>query len=129
MKPILLATTLLLVSAGYALAGPGTGEPTARADPSSGRPTAILDDATCSNVWSLTQRQGDTLSEGEAAPLIVNFKLVDANGDGKGLRSRVQGRLQERLGATSFCWRPAAAFRRDGTDGVVKNRSGLAAIA
>ena len=30
-----------------------------------------------------TQRQGDTLSEGEAAPFIVNFKLVDANADGK----------------------------------------------
>ncbi len=83
MKPVMLATTLLLISAGYAFAGPGAGEPTTPADPSSGRPTAILDDAACSNVWSLTQRQGDTLSEGEAAPFIVNFKLVDANADGK----------------------------------------------
>jgi hypothetical protein len=53
------------------------------ADPSSGRPSAVLDDAQCSDVWSLTQRQGDTLTEGEAAPFIVNFKLVDANADGK----------------------------------------------
>jgi hypothetical protein len=83
MKPVLLATTLLIMSAGYALAGPGAGQPTTPADPSSGRPTAVLDDAACSNVWSLTQRQGDTLSEGEAAPFIVNFKLVDANSDGK----------------------------------------------
>lgn len=83
MKPVLLATSVLLMSAGFALAGPGAGNPTAPADPSSGRPTAILDDAACSNVWSLTQRQGDTLSEGEAAPFIVNFKLVDANADGK----------------------------------------------
>jgi hypothetical protein len=83
MKPVLLATTLLLMSAGYALAGPGAGQPTTPADPSSGRPTAVLDDAACSNVWSLTQRQGDTLSEGQAAPFIVNFKLVDANSDGK----------------------------------------------
>jgi hypothetical protein len=83
MKPVLLATSLLLMSAGYALAGPGAGQPTTPADPSSGRPTAVLDDAACSNVWSLTQRQGDTLSEGEAAPFIVNFKLVDANSDGK----------------------------------------------
>jgi hypothetical protein len=71
------------MSAGYALAGPGAGQPTTPADPSSGRPTAVLDDAACSNVWSLTQRQGDTLSEGQAAPFIVNFKLVDANSDGK----------------------------------------------
>ena len=83
MKPVLLATSLLLMSAGYALAGPGAGQPTTPADPSSGRPAAVLDDAACSNVWSLTQRQGDTLSEGEAAPFIVNFKLVDANSDGK----------------------------------------------
>jgi hypothetical protein len=83
MKRVLLATTVLMMSAGYALAGPGAGEPTTPADPSSGRPAAILDDAKCANVWSLTQRQGDTLSEGEAAPFIVNFKLVDANADGK----------------------------------------------
>ena len=83
MKRVLLATTLLLTSAGFALAGPGAGEPTTPADPSSGRPAAILDDAKCANVWSLTQRQGDALSEGEAAPFVVNFKLVDANGDGK----------------------------------------------
>jgi hypothetical protein len=83
MKRVLLATTLLLTSAGFALAGPGSGEPTTPANPSSGRPAAVLDDAKCANVWSLTQRQGDTLSEGEAAPFIVNFKQVDANGDGK----------------------------------------------
>ena len=83
MKRLLLATTLLLTSAGFALAGPGSGDPTTPADPSSGRPAAVLDDAKCANVWSLTQRQGDTLSEGEAAPFIVNFKQVDANSDGK----------------------------------------------
>jgi EF hand domain-containing protein len=83
MKRVLLATTLLLTSAGYALAGAGAGSPTTPADAPSGRPTAILDDAKCSNVWSLTQRQGDALTEGEAAPFIVNFKLVDTNGDGK----------------------------------------------
>jgi hypothetical protein len=31
----------------------------------------------------MTQREGDTLSEGQAAPFVVNFKLVDADGDGK----------------------------------------------
>jgi hypothetical protein len=83
MKRVLLATTLLISSAGLAFAGPGSGEPVTPADPSSGRPSAVLDDAQCSDVWSLTQRQGDTLTEGEAAPFIVNFKLVDANADGK----------------------------------------------
>jgi hypothetical protein len=83
MKRVLLATTLLLATAGLAFAGPGSGEPVTPADPSSGRPSAVLDDAQCSDVWSLTQRQGDALTEGEAAPFIVNFKLVDANADGK----------------------------------------------
>ena len=83
MKRVLLATALLLSSAGLASAGPGSGDPVTPADPSSGRPAAVLDDAQCSNVWSLTQRQGDTLTEGDAAPFIVNFKLVDANSDGK----------------------------------------------
>jgi hypothetical protein len=31
----------------------------------------------------MTQREGDTLSEGQAAPFIVNFKLVDADANGK----------------------------------------------
>jgi hypothetical protein len=83
MKRVLLATTLLLATAGLAFAGPGSGEPVTPADPASGRPSAVLDDAQCSDVWSLTQRQGDALTEGEAAPFIVNFKLVDANADGK----------------------------------------------
>jgi len=29
------------------------------------------------------ERDGDTLSEGKARPFIVNFKMVDTNGDGK----------------------------------------------
>jgi hypothetical protein len=31
----------------------------------------------------MTQREGDTLSEGKAAPFIVNFKLVDADSNGQ----------------------------------------------
>jgi Ca2+-binding EF-hand superfamily protein len=31
----------------------------------------------------MTERDGDTLSEGKAAPFIVNFKMVDADNDGK----------------------------------------------
>jgi hypothetical protein len=74
---------VLLMSSGYALAGPGTGEPKQPADPASGRPAKVLDDAKCANVWSLTEREGDTLSEGKAAPFVVNFKLIDVDGDGK----------------------------------------------
>ena len=51
--------------------------------PPSGRPGAVLDDAKCTSVWSMTERDGDTLSEGKAAPFIVNFKMVDADNDGK----------------------------------------------
>ena len=31
----------------------------------------------------MTEREGDTLSEGKAAPFIVSFKMVDTNSDGK----------------------------------------------
>jgi hypothetical protein len=31
----------------------------------------------------MAQREGDALSEGQAAPFVVNFKLVDVNADGK----------------------------------------------
>jgi EF hand domain-containing protein len=83
MRTALLMSAVLLVGTGYALAGPGAGESKEPADPAAGRPSAVLDDAKCANVWSLTQRQGDTLSEGQAAPFIVNFKLVDVDGNGQ----------------------------------------------
>jgi Ca2+-binding EF-hand superfamily protein len=34
-------------------------------------------------VWSLTEREGDTLSQDKAAPFIVNFEMVDTDKDGK----------------------------------------------
>jgi hypothetical protein len=83
MRLVTLTSVLALLSASYALAGAGAGEPKDPADPPSGRPAAVLDDAKCASVWSMTQRDGDTLSEGQAAPFIVNFQLVDANSDGK----------------------------------------------
>jgi hypothetical protein len=83
MRLITLTSALVLLSASYAVAGPGAGEPKEPADPPSGRPTAILDESKCASVWSMTQREGDTLSEGQAAPFIVNFKMVDTDGDGK----------------------------------------------
>jgi hypothetical protein len=83
MRLATLTSVLVLFGSGYALAGPGSGEPRAPADPASGRPAAILDDAKCADVWSLTEREGDTLTQGHAAPFIVNFSQVDADGDGK----------------------------------------------
>jgi EF hand domain-containing protein len=83
MRAAILTGMVLLMSTGYALAGPGAGDPKEPADPASGRPGAVLDDAKCADVWSLTQREGDVLSEGQAAPFVVNFKLVDVDGDGK----------------------------------------------
>jgi sporulation protein YlmC with PRC-barrel domain len=83
MKIALLTSALFLITAGHALAGPGAGEPKEAADPTSGRPGAVLDEAKCASVWSLTEREGATLSEAEATPFVVNFKLVDANADGK----------------------------------------------
>jgi sporulation protein YlmC with PRC-barrel domain len=83
MKFAAVMSVVILLSGGYALAGPGAGEPKESADPASGRPGAMLDGSKCASVWSLTERDGDTLSEAKAAPFVVNFKLVDANGDGK----------------------------------------------
>jgi len=84
MKLTVFLALATLLGTGYAMAGGGAPVPsTPQGGPSSGRPSAVLDDAKCATVWSLTQRQGDTLSEDQAAPFIVNFKLVDINSDGK----------------------------------------------
>jgi hypothetical protein len=83
MRTVLLMSAALLAGAGYALAGPGAGEPQQPSSPAAGRPTAVLDEAKCADVWSMTQREGDTLSEGQAAPFVVNFKLVDVDGNGQ----------------------------------------------
>lgn len=72
------------MSAGYAFAGGGAPVPaTPKGGDASGRPGAVLDDAKCQTVWSLTERQGDVLSEDKAAPFIVNFQMVDTDGNGK----------------------------------------------
>ena len=83
MKLALVTSALFLITVGHALAGQSAGELKEPADPTSGRPDAVLDEAKCASVWSLTEREGDTLSEAKATPFVVNFKLVDANADGK----------------------------------------------
>ena len=77
-----LSSLVLLFGTGLAFAGPGAGQPQEPADPASGRPSAILDDAKCTSAWGAAQKQGDALSEGQAAPFVTNFKLVDADGNG-----------------------------------------------
>jgi hypothetical protein len=46
-------------------------------------PGPALDPSQCAAVWAVTERDGDTLSEGKARPFIVNFTMVDSNGDGR----------------------------------------------
>jgi hypothetical protein len=49
----------------------------------SGRPSAVLDDAQCQTVWKMASPDGATLSQDQAVPFIVNFQMVDVDGDGK----------------------------------------------
>ena len=84
MKFLTFTTVALLLGASHAFAGGGAPVPEKpEGGPPSGRPSAVLDDAKCQTVWSMTQRDGDTLSGDQAAPFIVNFSMVDADGDGK----------------------------------------------
>lgn len=67
----------LLLSVGYALAQQG-----ATNNMTSGRPSAVLDDATCQQRWQLASPHGDAISQDQAVPYIVNFHMVDVDGDG-----------------------------------------------
>jgi hypothetical protein len=42
-----------------------------------------LDEAKCADVWTKAEKEGDTLSKGQAALYLVNFDQVDADDDGK----------------------------------------------
>lgn len=76
MRLATLATTALLFTTGYALAGAGAPVPEkAEGVPPSGRPSAVLDEPKCENIWSE--------AEENLAPHIVNFDMVDTSGDGK----------------------------------------------
>ena len=84
MKKITLAALMLLAGCSYAGAGGGAPVPEKpEGGPPSGRPTAVLDDAKCTAVWEITEREGDTLVKDKAAPFVVNFEMVDTNKDGK----------------------------------------------
>ena len=48
----------------------------------SGRPSAVLDDTQCQTVWKMASPNGATISKDQAVPFIVNFQMVDVDGDG-----------------------------------------------
>jgi hypothetical protein len=83
MKLATVTALATLLSAGYAFAGGGAPvPPVPEGGAPSGRPSAVLDEAKCDSIWNMTEREGDILSEGKAAPFIVNFKMVDSDRDG-----------------------------------------------
>jgi hypothetical protein len=78
MRPTLMAisASALLFATGYAYAGGGAPVPEkTQGVPSSGRPSAVLDKKECDALW--------TKAKGNAAPYILNFEMVDKNGNGQ----------------------------------------------
>jgi hypothetical protein len=83
MKLATVMALVTLLSAGYAFAGGGAPvPPVPEGGAPSGRPSAVLDEAKCDSIWNMTEREGEILSEGKAAPFIVNFKMIDTDRDG-----------------------------------------------
>ena len=75
MRLTTLTLVALVLSGGYALAQ-GTNTMT------SGRPSAVLNDDQCQAVWKMASPNGATISKDQAVPYIVNFSMVDGDGDG-----------------------------------------------
>jgi len=42
-----------------------------------------VDAETCKKAWSMASPGGDTLSEGQATPYVLDFSMVDSNKDAK----------------------------------------------
>ena len=76
MRLVTLTSVTLLLGASCALAQGTSNTMT------SGRPSAVLDDATCQTIWQMASPNGATISQDQAVPYIVNFKMVDVDGDG-----------------------------------------------
>ena len=76
MRIATLISVALLLSASCALAQGTSNTMT------SGRPSAVLDDATCQTIWQMASPNGATISQDQAVPYIVNFKMADVDGDG-----------------------------------------------
>src|SRR4029079_1315945 len=84
MKLTVLTASIVILSAGFAMAGAGAPVPEGSQNPPpSGRPSAPLDDAACQEVWKMASPNGDTLSKDKATPFVVNYEMVDTDKDGK----------------------------------------------
>ncbi len=74
MKLAILTSAAVVFSMGTAFAGAN--------NMTSGRPSAVLNDAQCQAVWTMASPNGATISKDQAVPYIVNFTMVDVDGDG-----------------------------------------------
>jgi hypothetical protein len=71
-----ISAAALLFVTGYAFAGGGAPVPEkTQGVPSSGRPSDGLDKKECDALWGK--------AKGNAAPYILNFEMVDKNGNGQ----------------------------------------------
>ena len=75
MRVVVSSVALLLLSASAVLAQGN--------NMTSGRPSAVLNDQQCQAVWNIASPNGATISKDQAVPYIVNFQLVDGDGDGQ----------------------------------------------
>ena len=78
MKLATLTFSALLLSAGFAFAQTNMTPNTM----TSGRPSAVLNDEQCQAVWKMASPNGATISQDQAVPYIINFTMVDGDGDG-----------------------------------------------
>ena len=74
MKLAILTSVVVIFSAGVALAGAN--------NMTSGRPSAVLNDTQCQAIWTMASPNGAAISKDQAVPYIVNFTMVDVDGDG-----------------------------------------------
>lgn len=84
MKTVSTTFLIAVLASSPAFAGAGAPVPKkTEGGPPSGRPGEILDDAKCDTVWKSVAKSSDALTSDEAGPVLVNFKDVDSDGDGK----------------------------------------------
>jgi hypothetical protein len=75
MKLVSLTSLALVLTSSLALAQATQNNMT------SGRPSAVLNDDQCQTVWKMASPNGATISKDQAVPFIVNFQMVDVDGD------------------------------------------------
>jgi hypothetical protein len=61
----------------------GTGFLLAAAAQAADEKGAPLDDAKCQAAWTMASPNGDTLSKDQVVPYVLNYTMVDTDGDGK----------------------------------------------